>query len=86
MEFEGKRAGGVGVGDDFDIGAIVGDADGGQGMVKFGAGCYFRGVPAVAAEGFWQFRVAPARDVIVFDAGFFTEKSLLFIFPPSRTL
>jgi len=45
-------------------------------MVKFGAGCYFRAVPAVAAEGLWQFRVAPARDVIVFDGGFFTEKPL----------
>ena len=76
MEFEGQRAGGVGVGDDFDIGAVVGEAGGVQGVVKLGAGGYFRGIPAVAAEGLWQFSVAPARDVIVFDGGFFTEKPL----------
>jgi hypothetical protein len=76
MEFEGKRAGGVGVSDDFDIGADVGQGDDGQGVVKFGAGGYFRGVPAVAAESLWQFSVAPVRDVIVFDGGFFTEKPL----------
>ena len=74
MEFEGKRAGGVGVGDDFDIGAVVGEAGGVQGVVKLGAGGYFRGVPAVAAEGLWQFRVAPVRDVVVFNGGFLTEK------------
>jgi hypothetical protein len=76
MEFEGKRAGGVGVGDDFDIGAVVGKADGGQGLVEFGAGGYFRGIPAVAAEGLGQFGVAPIRDVVVFDVGFLTEKTL----------
>jgi hypothetical protein len=53
MEFERKRAGGIGVGDDFDIGAVVGEAGGGQGVVKFSAGGYFRGVPVVAAEGLW---------------------------------
>jgi hypothetical protein len=76
MEFEGKRAGSVGVSDDFDIGAILGEVDSCQGMVKFGAGCYFRGVPTVAAEGLWQFRVAPVGDVIVFDGGVFTEEPL----------
>src|SRR5580704_4196221 len=76
MKFEGKRAGGVGVGDDFDIGAVVGEADTCQGVVKFGAGSYFRGVPAIAAEGLWQFRVAPTRDVVVFDGGLLTEQPL----------
>jgi hypothetical protein len=33
MEFESKRAGGVSVGDDFDIGALVGEAGGGHGLV-----------------------------------------------------
>ena len=74
MEFEGQRAGGVGVGDDFDIGAVVGEAGGVQGVIKLGAGGYFRGVPAVAAEGLWQFRVAPVRDVVVFNGGFLAEK------------
>lgn len=35
-----------------------------------------RGVPAVAAEGLWQFGIAPVRDVVVFDGGFLTEKAL----------
>ena len=76
MKFEGQRAGGVGVGDDFDIGAVLGEAGGGHGLVEFGAGGYFRGVPAVAAEGLWQFGVTPVRDVVVFDGGFLTEKPL----------
>jgi hypothetical protein len=74
MEFEGKRASGVGVGNDFDVGAVVGEAGGVQGMVKFGAGGYFRGVPSVAAEGLRQFRVTPVRDIVVFDRWFLTEK------------
>ena len=75
MEFEGQRAGGVGAGDDFDIGAVVCQAGGGQGIVKFGAGAYFRGVPVVAAKDLWQFTVAPVGDVVVFDGGFLTEKA-----------
>ena len=37
MELEGKRAGGVGVGDDFNIGAVVGEACGGQGAASSSA-------------------------------------------------
>jgi hypothetical protein len=51
MEFEGQRAGSVGVGDDFDIGTVVGEAGGVQGVVKLGAGGYFRGVPRRTSTG-----------------------------------